>query len=350
MSGSTRRAGFTGSGLDAAGAVLVAGVEQGLWPGLVAAVGDAGGEQRRWVLGSAERWSGGERPMTADTVFDLASLTKVLATLPSVLLLVQRGAVRLADPVADFVAGVDPRITVEQLLTHSGGLPPSVDLTQRARTADELVHAAATIEPVAEPGAAVAYSDVGFVLLGGVVAAASGVELARFAADEVLAPLGVAATYSPPGEWLARIAATELVDGRPVHGVVHDENAAAAGGRVGHAGLFGSLNDVVGCLPLWRPGGPLFGDALRAEALRDHTAGLGGHRGLGWTCRGDGYDILDDGWGPAAVSHTGFTGTSVALDPRTGRWAVLLTNAVHFGRGRPEVFAARRRFHAELAG
>jgi CubicO group peptidase (beta-lactamase class C family) len=131
---------------------------------------------------------------------------------------------------------------------------------------------------------------------------------------------------------------------------VHDENAAAGGGVAGHAGLFGPLDAVVHCLASWFAGGPLLTEPVRAGALRDRTAGLGGHRGLGWTCRGDRYDILSTGWGVAAVSHTGFTGTSVALDPGTGRWAVLLTNAVHFGRGRDAVFAARRRWHAALVG
>ena len=101
---------------------------------------------------------------------------------------------------------------------------------------------------------------------------------------------------------------------------------------------------------MWWAGGPLLSDGMRSDALRDHTSALDGHRGLGWTARGDRYDILSEAWGPHAVSHTGFTGTSIALDPVSGRWAVLLTNHVHYGRGRPKVFAARRRFHAALVG
>jgi CubicO group peptidase (beta-lactamase class C family) len=334
--------------LDAADAVLRSGVADGLWPGIVAAVGVRDSVRRGWVLGCAEQWAGGQRAMTADTVFDLASLTKVLATLPGVLLLVRSGQVGLDDPVADSVPGVDPRVTVRQLLTHTAGLPAHVDLSHRADSPAALVAAAAAQPLIGEPGAEVVYSDLGFILLGGLVAAVTGTELAESVTQSVFAPLGVALTYAPPPAWLPRIAATELVDGRPVLGRVHDENAAAAGGRVGHAGLFGTLEDVRGSLALWWPGGPLLPDDLRAEALRDQTAGRGGHRGLGWTARADGYDILSDGWGPAAVSHTGFTGTSVALDAASGRWAVLLTNAVHFGRGRPEVFAARRRFHEVL--
>lgn len=347
--------GFADDDLRVADAVLHAGVDTGLWPGIVAAVGYDDQVQREWVLGAAENWSGGHSPMTGDTVFDLASLTKVLATVPSVLLLVQRGDLGLDTPVREYLPDVDPRVLVRHLLTHSSGLPASRELRRRARTPLELV-AAAAAEPLEQPpDTAVLYSDVGFVLLGGLVGAVSGRALPEYAAEEVFAPLGMAATFAPPAEWLPRIAATEIVDGRPVHGSVHDENAAAAGGRAGHAGLFGTLADVRRAIPMWLSGGPLLAEDLRTDALRDHTDGLpgpgelGGHRGLGWTCRYDVHDILSDGWG-ASVSHTGFTGTSLAIDPYRRRWAVLLTNAVHYGRGRPEVFAMRRRFHAALVG
>lgn len=341
---------FSSSGLAAGDAVLQAGVAEGLWPGIVAAVGVGTTVQREWVLGSAENWAGRQRPMTPNTVFDLASLTKVLATLPCVLLLAQRGKLDLDDVVADFVPGVDGRVRIRHLLTHSSGLPAHCDFTKSVSSPEHLAAVAAAQPLERPPDTVVAYSDLGFVLLGAVVCAVSGRSLAQYATDEVFAPLGSAATFAPPASWLPRIAATEVVDGRPVHGRVHDENAAAAGGPVGHAGLFGTLADVRVCLPIWFPSGPLLDDAIRLDAMRDHTARLGGHRGLGWTCRGDAHDILSDGWGAGAVSHTGFTGTSIAFDPHTLRWAVLLTNAVHYGRDRPDVLSARRRFHAALVG
>lgn len=339
---------FTSSGLDAGDAVLRTGVADGLWPGIVAAVGAGPSVQREWVLGWGESWTGGQRPMTGDTVFDLASLTKVLATMPCVLLLVQRGVLSLDDLAADFVPGVDKRVRIRHLLTHSSGLPAHCDFTQKVSSPEQLIAAAAAQPLQHPPGSVVAYSDLGFVLLGAVIAAASGRPFARYAHEEVFAPLGSGVTFAPPACWLPRIAATELVNGRPVHGRVHDENAAAAGGPVGHAGLFGALADVRACVPVWFPSGPLLVEGLRRDAMRDQTAALGGHRGLGWTCRGDVHDILSAGWGAEAVSHTGFTGTSVAFEPHTLRWAVLLTNAVHYGRGRSEVFVARRRFHAAL--
>lgn len=338
---------FDGRRIDAAGAVLSDRVASRLWPGIVAAVGVGETTSRSWVLGAAEDWAGGQRPMAADTVFDLASLTKVLATLPVVLLLVQRGELSLDDPVARHLPALDSRVLVRHLLTHTSGLPAHVDLAGRVASAAELVAAAAAQQLVAPPGSVVVYSDLGFILLGGMVRAVTGARLGEVAQDAVFGPLGVGLTFAPPETWRSRIAATEIVDGRPVLGRVHDENAAAAGEPVGHAGLFGTLADVRGCLPLWL-GDVLLDPALRGEALRSHTSGLGGERGLGWTCRGDGFDILSDGWGPAAVSHSGFTGTSLALDPNSRRWAVLLTNAVHYGRDRPEVLAARREFHRVL--
>jgi CubicO group peptidase (beta-lactamase class C family) len=342
--------GFSTQNLAAAEAVLRSGHADGLWPGIVAAAGTGADFERDWVIGWAEDWSGGRRDMTADTVFDLASLTKVLATLPAVLLLVQRGELDLDDAVAGFVPGLDGRVRICHLLTHSSGLPAHRDFTERA-TSPAALAAAAAVTPLEEaPDVRVAYSDLGYVLLGAVVETITGMSLGEFAEREVFAPVQSAATFAPPVEWLPRIAATEVIDGRPMHGKVHDENAAAAGGPVGHAGLFASAADVRACLPIWFPDGPLLQSDLRADALRDHTTGLGGHRGLGWTCRGDVHDILSAGWGERAVSHTGFTGTSLAFDPDTLRWAVLLTNAVHYGRGRSEVFARRRRFHAVLAG
>ncbi|SHG97045.1 CubicO group peptidase, beta-lactamase class C family [Jatrophihabitans endophyticus] len=336
--------------LDAASDVLARGVADGLWPGVVAAAGVGGRTERTWVLGRADTRP--ERPMTVDTVFDLASLTKVLATLPVLLRLVSgavaRRVVRLDTAVSELVPGVDERVTIEHLLTHTAGLPAHVRFA--ATDPDALVAAAAAVPLEAEPGTRVAYSDVGFVLLGGVVHAVTGERLDAVAERDVFGPLGIAPRFRPPASWRPRIAATEVYDDVPTVGVVHDENAQLAGGLAGHAGLFGTLADVVGSLPMWRRGGPLLDDAVRAEAMRDRTAALDGHRGLGWTCRGDRYDILSAGWGDAAVSHTGFTGTSVAFDPVTERWAVLLTNHVHFGRGRPEVFAARRRWHAVLVG
>lgn len=327
--------------LDAAEALLRDGVTARHWPGAVAAVGVEDRTEREWVLGRAEDHGGVQREMCAATVFDLASLTKVLMTTPAVLLLVQRGLLDLDTRVAEHVPGLDGRVRVRHLLTHTSGLPAHRDFTGAG---GNLVGAAAATPLECAPGERVAYSDLGFILLGALVERVSRRRLDDFAHAELFIPTGSHATFAPNLD----AAATEVVDGRPVVGRVHDENAASADGPVGHAGLFGSLADVRACLALWQT--VVLDDAMRAEAMRDHTASTGGHRGLGWTCRGDGHDILSPGWGGRAVSHTGFTGTSVAIDPVTHRWAILLTNAVHYGRNRPDALAARRRWYAALVG
>ena len=334
--------GFSVAGIDAAGAFLHDAVASRVWPGAVAAVGVGDDVQAEWVAGLAEDGPL-PRPMTRDTVFDLASLTKVLATTPAVLQAVGRGDVDLDAPLAAYVPGVDPRPTVRQALTHSTGLPAHVKFDVRGP--DALIAAAAAVPPATPPGTQVVYSDLGFILLGALVAAVRGDPFDTVVQEDVLGPSGSAARFRPPATWCVRTAATE--PGTPL-GTVHDENAAAGGGVAGHAGLFGTLDDVRAAVPVWRADGPLLPAPLRAAAFTDQTAHLDGHRGLGWTARGDGYDILTDAWGPGAVSHTGFTGTSLALDPATGRWAVLLTNAVHYGRARAEARDARRAFHAAL--
>ncbi len=348
--------GSRAAGLAAAGAVLDAAVREGVVPGVVAAAGVGDREWSRWIVGSAELGAA-TRPMAVDTVFDLASLTKVTVTLPAVLRLVADGRVGLDEPLARFLPGVAAGVTVRGALTHTAGLLEQSDFT--ATVTDHAGLVAAAAQPLRyRPGTRVAYSDLGFILLGGLVEAVTGTGLAEFARAEVLAPIGSGIRFRPPSDWLPRIAATEVVpdaDGVPraVVGRVHDENASAAGGVAGHAGAFGTLADLVAVVHAWLPGvgiaSPVLPEWLRDEALRAQTAGLGGSRGLGWTARGDAHDILGPGWGPAAVSHTGFTGTSLALDPATGRWAVLLTNALHLGRNRPQVATLRRDFHACLA-
>jgi CubicO group peptidase (beta-lactamase class C family) len=329
-------------------------VRDGVVPGAVLAAGRHDAEPLlRHVAGDAQRDEVATRPMTADTVFDLASLTKVVATLPSVLYLAGRGEVGLDDQVHRYLPAFGPgkdEVTVRQLLLHTSGLPGERRYYRWLTDAAQ-VRAAALAEPlVASPGSAVCYSDVGFITLGELVVAVAGCGLDEFVQDVVCAPLGLTATrYLPPASWAGRIAATERVDGLAKVGVVHDENAEVLGGVAGHAGLFGTAADLSRYAAAWAgDSSPMEG--LRAEALRCQTEGLGGRRGLGWGLRGDRWDNMGDGWPASGAGHTGFTGTSLSFDPRSGLWAVLLTNAVHFGRG-PEHSAVglRKQVHAAVA-
>jgi CubicO group peptidase (beta-lactamase class C family) len=362
-------------------------VATGLLPGAVLAAGVRTVDPvLLHVAGHARRDAAATRPMTADTVFDLASLTKVVATLPIVLRLAGRGEIGLDQPVDRYLprfagpggaagtsgaggadgsggAGKDT-VTVRQLLLHTSGLPGVRRYYLELHDPAEIL-AAAMAEPlVAPPGSVFCYSDVGFISLGELAAAVTGAGLDELVQDVVCEPLGMTATrYLPPAGWSGRIAATELIDGVAKVGVVHDENAEMLGGVAGHAGLFGTAADLARYAAVWAGNGDggalsLRGDGadrgpfwgLRAEALRCQTEGLGARRGLGWGLRGGAYDNMGDGWPASGAGHTGFTGTSLSVDPVSGLWAVLLTNAVHFGRG-PEhsVVGLRKQVHAAVA-
>ncbi|MFJ5520955.1 serine hydrolase domain-containing protein [Streptomyces griseoluteus] len=298
------------------------------------------------------------RPVTTDTVFDLASLTKVVATTTAVLRLADTGALALDEPVhrhlPDFAAGDDKvrrEVTVRHLLSHASGLPPHRDLWKLP--GDRASRLAAVLaEPLETPPfTAVRYSDLGFILLGEIVATVSGQPLDAAVQELVLDPLGLTATrYLPPAQWRERTAATEVPPGgAPRCGVVHDENAECLGGVAGHAGLFGTGPDLARYLrDCWLSRDALLSPRIREEALRPQTEGLDGARGLGWTLPGDTWDHMSPSWPPTGAGHTGFTGTSLALDPASGIWVVLLTNAVHYGRG-ARAQDLRRRVHAAVA-
>ena len=368
MRGNDAPGGATPTAADLIDQAVVAGVV----PGAVLAAGVHTAEPLLLhVAGDAQRDATAKRPMTAGTVFDLASLTKVVATLPALLYLAGRGEIGLDQPVSrylpPFAGPGKSAVTIRQLLLHISGLPAERRYYLHLRDAAEIL-AAALAEPlVAEPGTVFCYSDVGFIALGELAAAVAGCGLDQLVQDVVCTPLGLTSTrYRPPAQWAGRIAATEITGGtgagggsggagetgqtgRAKVGVVHDENAEALGGVAGHAGLFGTAADLARYAAAWAGNGwPMEG--LRAEALRCQTEGLGARRGLGWGLRGDKYDNMGDGWPATGAGHTGFTGTSLSVDPHSGLWAVLLTNAVHFGRG-PEhsVIGLRKQVHAAVA-
>jgi serine-type D-Ala-D-Ala carboxypeptidase len=357
----------TSQGQTAAG-LLDDAVAQGVIPGgvLMAGIG-AGPPAVLHIAGYAQRDSQQSRDLTPDTIFDLASLTKVLATLPLVLRLVAGNQIGLDGPVRRYLAGFTgagkDKVTVRQLLTHVSGLPDHRPYDQRHGD-PAAIRAAALAEPlVAAPGSVCCYSDIGFIVLGELCATVAQCPLDQAAQELVFGPLGMTSTgYRPAAALAGRIASTEPVSGVARTGVVHDENAAALGGVAGHAGLFATAADVARYAVAWA--GPADDDGLagigiprwlRAESLRGQTEVLAhqqppSRRGLGWGLRADRWDNMGDGWPLSGAGHTGFTGTSVSIDPVTGLWAVLLTNAVHFGRG-PEhsVKPLRTQVHGLIA-
>ncbi len=286
--------------------------------------------------------------MTPDTIFDLASLTKTVATAPSILILEQEGKLRLTDPVVrflpDFAAGGGDRarITIEELLTHRAGFPPDDPLELYVGTPDE-IFARKFRQPLARPpGARFVYSDVGYEVLGEVVRAVSGERLDRFAAEKIFRPLGMKDTGFhplPPGGGpaagdVSRFAPTEEREGRWMRGEVHDPRAYALGGVAGHAGLFSTADDLAKfCQMILGQGkrgsmrvlSPYSVDAM----TRPYDYGDDDLRGLGFDIQTGYSSIRGDLFPPGSFGHTGFTGTSLWIDPASRTYALLLSNRVH---------------------
>ena len=333
------------------GSLIDDAVAAGRVPGVVAAVGRGPSTLGSWVAGYADTTIRPARPMRADTVFDLASLTKVVATTTVTLALAGSGRLGLDDPVSGYLP-VMWDVSVRQLLSHTSGLPATVKFYEWCTDRDQLLRDLYATPLEAPPGSRVAYSDLGFMALGEIAGRVTGEPLDVLFRRLVASPLGLRDTgYLPSGPTEGGFAATELRDdGTPWTGIVHDENAQVMGGVAGHAGLFATRPDLARFAAWWVSGddGPV-PLSLRREAEKCQTLALNGRRGLGWTCVGDRYDMLGPSWPPSAVSHTGFTGTSLALESVSGLWAVLLTNRVHFGRDGSAIKALRLDVHAAVA-
>ncbi|MET7938022.1 serine hydrolase domain-containing protein [Streptomyces sp. NPDC005322] len=269
-------------------------------------------------------------PARSDTVFDLASLTKLFTTILAVRA-VERGDIALDGRVASyapgFTAAAEHGITVRQLLTHTSGLLPELPLYEYADEEQRLARLSAE-PPTTQPGAARRYSDLNFLLLQRVLERACGRPLDRLVHDTITGPLGMADTrFCPPSSWLPRIAATEdqrrpwgKLDRGMLRGVVHDENAWALGGVAGHAGLFSTAGDLAAlCRALLRDGGGVVSPASVELLLT--APGLGFEVDQPW--------YMGDLAGRGAAGHTGFTGTSLVVDRARDAYLVLLANTVH---------------------
>lgn len=362
--------------LDAAWQLVLASVCQGFFGGAVALVTRRGTA----VLHRAAGWACREPqpvPMTADTIFDLASLTKVVATLPAVLRLVADGRLALDQLVGDVLPefghdGWKSAVTIRRLLSHTSGLPAWLPLYLDARGPDEYVAAIARLEPATPPGQQVIYSDLNFILLGEVVRRITGQNVASFAAAEIFTPLGMGDTlFRPPPELRPRIAATERGNSYEmgqageraatfpswrrelIWGEVHDGNAFyGLGGIAGHAGLFSTATDLARYGQMWLQRGswqgtPVLPARLVAEATQPQAPG----RGLGWLLarlepRPETFPAR--GLSPSAYGHTGFTGTSLWVDPELDLIVILLTTRVH-PEVRDEITVIRSSFHERVA-
>jgi len=328
--------------------LVQAGIARGAYPGAALVVGSA--DSILYARGYGHlTWSAASPVVDPDsTLYDLASVTKVVVTTTSLMLLVDRGKIRLDAPVATYVpefrgAGT-ASVTVRHLLTHTSGLRATLPLYREpdAATALQLVFAATPIVP---PGTRVIYSDLNAILLGEIVRRAAGEPLEAFAAREIFEPLGLRQSlFRPPAARRSRIAPTGLWHGHPVAGVVNDQNAARLGGVAGHAGLFSSARDLARFAQFILRGGVLPDGRrlIRAETVRLFTSKAVdfGHRSearaLGWQAVPTGEETSSAGtlFGPRSYGHTGWTGTSLWIDPDRGLFVVLLTNRAYAPRAR----------------
>jgi len=339
------------AGIPASEAALLAAARQArIFSGAAWSVGTVDGPLRRGSVGTL---SLDGPPVRPDTLWDLASVTKPVVALAA-LWLVERGGLALSETVGDHLpeyrGGTSGDLTIEQLLTHTSGLPGRQPLYRQHTDRASLLAALRTLPLRFAPGSAVEYSSAGFMLLGEIVAAASGLPLERLVAMAVTEPLGLRDTgFRPTPDQAGRCAATEDCPwrGRVVQGSVHDENAEVLGGIAGHAGLFGTVGDMERFAIAVLSGGSEGWLSARtlAEAGRSRTDRLTLRRGLGWQGRDASGSPAGDLFSPDSFGHTGFTGTSVWIDPTLGRYAVLLTNRVHPSRDTPGIETVRWRFH-----
>ncbi len=294
-------------------------------------------------------------PMTVDTIFDLASLTKVVATTTAVMQLLERGKVRLNDPVEkyipEFAQNDKDDITVRELLTHHSGLPEDLDLTQPwegRETAFRMAFAEKTIFP---PGSKFLYSDINFITLGALVERVTGNTLDAYCAKNIFVPLQMTQTrYLPLAAWRPRIAPTQYDENdKMLRGVVHDPTARRMGGVAGHAGLFSTADDLSKFAQALLNGSrilsPLTVEKMTTPQQPPTSQVL---RGLGWDIDSPFSSNRGDLLPVGSFGHTGFTGTSLWIDPTTRTYIILLTNAVH-PRGKGSAVALRSKIATAVA-
>ena len=327
--------------LSAVDPVIEAAIGRGEVPGAVLIVGNADGVFYRKAYGD-RAVKPQAIPMTEDTVFDMASLTKPTATATSIMLLIQRGKLklnnRIADYIPEFAQNGKQDITVEQLLLHRGGLTPDNSLDDYVGTRKEMIDRINALPTRYEVGTTYKYTDVGFIVLGELVQAVDGRTVDIFARQEIFEPLGMRdTTYLPTGDLVARCAPTEFIDGQWRLAEVHDPRAYRLGGVAGHAGLFSTADDLARYCRMLLNKGELDGvRILDEDTVREMTKPRpldgddNGWRTYGFSThtserslRGKHFDYN------ASFGHTGWTGTAYWIDPVNNLFYVLLTSRCH---------------------
>lgn len=291
------------------------------------------GEKKTTLVEGQRALVPAKEAMTEDTVFDAASLTKVVATLPSVLILMEQGKIELEAEARRYLPEMRPGITIRHLLTHTSGLKPGIPKEPAWSGYDTGIKLAIELEPDGPPDRFFRYSDINFILLGEIVRRVSGEKLDQFAAKHVFEPLKMDSTrFLPPDDWKQRIAPTEKDEnGVMLRSVVHDPTSRKMGGVTGHAGLFTTAGDLAKYSRMILNGGD---GVLKPETVKlmitPHTiATVYERRGLGWDIdstfsrpRGKTFPI-------GSFGHTGFTGTSLWIEPQTNTFVIFMSSRLH---------------------
>lgn len=337
--------------------VLQAGLESGLFSAAAYIVARRGEIKGRGAFGALS-FQEGSAPATAQTVFDVASLTKPVATATAILQLAERGKLHLLQSVSRFFEeefGPLPNldsIEIRHLLTHMSGMPPipqmSLDVAKSESERRELVKSVLATEPLRPAGEGYTYSDTNYILLGEIVARVVGVSLADWFRDEIAAPLKMASSGFRP-ESTDRIAETET---GIAPGIVHDPRARALAGLAGHAGLFSTVGDLLAYAEAIRIGGsPLLSRASQQRMALSQIPAEKGGQSYGWFCSGNGYLPNGDLFSNRSYGHSGFTGCVLLIDPEFEVSLVLLTNRVlNTSQDGSSFLQLRRRWLNTVAG
>lgn len=319
------------------------------FPGAVLLVGRKGKVVIHQAFGESQ-WTPEHRPMNTSMIFDLASITKPVATATSIMILVEQGKIRLWDKVKDFVPEFEPfcenrrepqDACIWHLLTHTSGLLPYTDAAEVAAkfgdpvATETLLSHIAQLEKAASPGGAFEYSCLGFITLAMIIQKITGQTVAEFSAEHIFTPLKMAHTFfSPAEEFHDLCVPTEVVDGHPLIGVVHDPLARLQSGISGNAGLFSTAGDLAIFAQMMLNKGEFKGKRILSPLSVERMtsvypeASFSG-RGLGWDLDSTYATNGGDLFGSRSFGHTGYTGTSIWIDPETETFVIFLTNRVH---------------------
>lgn len=326
-------------------------ISQKCFPGAVLAIGTREKSLYLKAFGFASLYPTTEK-MTEDKIFDLASLTKVVCTTSLIMKGLEEGMFRLDDKISMFLSGFKHDIRIRDLLTHTSGLPAHKPLYNILHSKDEIISYLSNLELEYPPGSKVVYSDLGFILLGFILEKVYDMKLDELAREKIFDPLDMNDTmFNPDSDLKKRCVSTEYckIRKRYIKGEVHDENAWFMGGVAGHAGLFSTTKDLSKFAQMMLNYGKYNGYRIFSKRTielftKNHTSSLGVNRGLGWGLKND-YCSCGDLMSEKAYGHTGFTGTSLWIDPIYDIYIVLLTNRVHPSRENICILRARPIIH-----